>query len=179
MPESPDRQDAGVDPLDVRVGRVLNEFLDRRARGEAVSEVDLLAEHPDIADELREALAVLQDMQPAAGPAGSGNRPACESLTAPLPDIEGYEILRELHHGGQGAVYQAIQKSTKRKVAIKVLLEGLHASPGARKRFEREIELVAQLKHPNIIAILDSGVSGGGLQYYIMDYIRGLPRVKF
>ena len=95
--------------------------------------------------------------------------------SAPELAITGYEIIRELHRGGQGVVYQALQKSTKRKVAIKVLLEGGHASGLARKRFEREIELVAQLKHPSIISIFDSGVTADGRQYYVMDYIRGRP----
>ena len=91
------------------------------------------------------------------------------------PAIEGYDILREIHRGGQGVVYQAIQKSTKRKVAIKVLLEGPYASKSAKRRFEREIELVAQLKHPNIIAIFHSGQTTDGRQYCVMDYVRGVP----
>ena len=99
--------------------------------------------------------------------------PSRYSIPAAAIAIEGYDIIRELHHGGQGVVYQAIQKSTKRKVAIKLLLEGQYASKSARKRFEREIELVAQLKHPNIIAIFDSGVTNDGAQFYIMDYVRG------
>ncbi|MGB2984615.1 MAG: protein kinase [Phycisphaerae bacterium] len=89
--------------------------------------------------------------------------------------IEGYEIVRELHRGGQGVIYEAIQKSTKRKVAIKVLLAGQYATDSAKRRFEREIELVAQLKHPNIIAIFDSGTTDNGMQFYVMDYVRGLP----
>lgn len=96
---------------------------------------------------------------------------------APMPpaiEFEGYEIVKTLYHGGQGVVYQALQRSTKRKVAIKVLLEGPHASPSARKRFEREIELIANLKHPNIVAVFDSGVTKDGRQYCVMDYIRGL-----
>ena len=78
----------------------------------------------------------------------------------------GYRVVRELHRGGQGIVYEAIQKSTKRKVAIKILLAGAHASPSARRRFEREIELIAQLKHPNIIAIYDSGATKEGLPFF-------------
>ncbi len=88
--------------------------------------------------------------------------------------VEGYEVLRELHRGGQGVVYQAVQKHTKRKVAIKVLLEGVHASPSAKRRFEREIELAAQLKHANIIAIFQSGLTSDGRQFCAMDYVRGL-----
>ena len=89
--------------------------------------------------------------------------------------IEGYEIIRELHRGGQGVVYQAVQKSTKRKVAIKVLLEGPYASKSARRRFEREIELVASLKHPNIISVFHSGETSDGHQFCVMDYVRGAP----
>lgn len=104
--------------------------------------------------------------------AGAGPHPNAATIRR-LPEIEGYETVRELHRGGQGIVFQAIQKSTKRKVAIKVLLEGAYASSSARRRFEREIELVAQLKHPNIIEIFDSGETPNGHAYCVMDYIRG------
>jgi len=89
--------------------------------------------------------------------------------------IEGYQIVRELGRGGQGAVFQAIQLSTKRKVALKVLLEGAYASPATRRRFEREVDLAVSLKHANIIAILDSGVTDDSRPYYVMDYVRGKP----
>ena len=111
------------------------------------------------------------------GELGSG-RPADAGSKTKLPKdgmIPGYKILREIHHGGQGVVFQALQLSTKRKVAIKVLLEGPYASSSARKRFEREIELVAGLKHPHIVSIFDSGETKDGRQYCVMDYIRGLP----
>ncbi len=93
--------------------------------------------------------------------------------------IEGYEMVRELHRGGQGVVYEALQRSTKRKVAVKILLAGPYASKSARRRFEREIELVAQLKHPNIISIFESGSTKEGLPYFAMDYIRGSPLHDF
>ncbi len=87
----------------------------------------------------------------------------------------GYQIIKELSRGGQGVVYQALQESTKRKVAIKVLLEGPFASRSARQRFEREVELVAQLKHPNVISVFHSGQSASGQPFYVMDYVRGEP----
>ncbi len=97
------------------------------------------------------------------------------SLPRPRITIEGYTVTHELARGGQAIVYQAIQQSTKRKVAIKVLLEGPFASESAKKRFEREIELVASLKHPNIVAVFDSGTTSGGRQYCVMEYVRGKP----
>lgn len=99
------------------------------------------------------------------------NQPAKPSLLneGALP---GYDVVRELSRGGQGAVYEAFQRCTKRKVAIKVMLAGPQASEAARRRFEREIKLLAQLRHPNIVVIHDGGVAEGH-SYFVMDYIAG------
>jgi non-specific serine/threonine protein kinase/serine/threonine-protein kinase len=88
-------------------------------------------------------------------------------------DIPGYEILEEINRGGQGIVIRALQKSTKREVALKLLREGPYASPAARRRFEREVELVAALDHPQIVTIFDSGETRDGRKYFVMDYVRG------
>ncbi|MCC6359581.1 MAG: serine/threonine protein kinase, partial [Phycisphaerales bacterium] len=88
------------------------------------------------------------------------------------PAIEGYELITEIHRGGQGVVFRAFQRSTKREVALKVLLEGAYASETARRRFEREVELAASLRHPNIVTILDSGLSLGRM-YFAMEFIEG------
>jgi serine/threonine protein kinase/WD40 repeat protein len=105
--------------------------------------------------------------------------PQSERPPSPLPRIDGYDVVREVKHGGQGIVYLAIQRSTKRKVAVKLLLEGRYASKAARKRFEREIELAASLKHPNVIAVFDSGTTADGHEFYVMDYVRGLPITEY
>ncbi len=86
--------------------------------------------------------------------------------------IEGYEILHEIHRGGQGVVYKAVQLATKRTVALKVLLQGPYASPKQQHRFEREIDLVASLQHPNIVTVYDSGLTHGH-HYFAMEYIHG------
>lgn len=89
--------------------------------------------------------------------------------------VEGYDIRDEIHRGGQGAVYEAIHKATKRTVALKVLLHGGFASDRQRRRFEREIEMVAGLRHPNIVTVFDSAVAGGDRPYLAMEYVDGVP----
>ncbi len=94
---------------------------------------------------------------------------------SPAPDlIPGYSIIREIHRGGQGVVYQAVQTATQRHVAIKVMRDGPFASDSDLSRFEREVQTLAQLSHPNIVTIHDRG-EASGLHYYVMDYIRGRP----
>jgi hypothetical protein len=89
------------------------------------------------------------------------------------PTIAGYAELHEISRGGQGVVYRAVQVAAKRKVAIKVLLDSEWASPAARRRFEREVEVVAHLQHPNIVRLYDTGVTDTGYPYYVMEFIEG------
>ena len=97
---------------------------------------------------------------------------------SPLPDDDdfpGYRLIAELSRGGQGVVYRAYQLGTKRDVAIKVLLDGKYAAPATQRRFEREVELVSQLRHPNIITVFQAGSTLGGVPFYAMDFISGRP----
>jgi tetratricopeptide (TPR) repeat protein len=105
-------------------------------------------------------------------------RPPSPLRPGPQLEIDGYQLDREIHRGAQGVVFAALQLSTKRTVAIKVLLGGQYATVPAQKRFEREIEIVAQLKHPWIVEIFDAGQTGGGLRYFVMDHVQGLPLNK-
>ncbi|MHC4416668.1 MAG: serine/threonine-protein kinase [Planctomycetota bacterium] len=93
--------------------------------------------------------------------------------------IGGYEIIGEIHRGGQGIVYEAVQMATKRTVALKVLLAGAFATSRQRLRFEREIDLVAGLKHPNVVTVYDSGVTDDGRHWLAMEHIEGEPLDHF
>lgn len=176
---------ANSDARDELLGTLINDFFDRRERGEKLTKEKFLAEHPELADELRDQLSGLDMVDKAGSSVNSAKLPGDETLDAKgssaeireselphIPRISGYEIHRMIGRGGMGVVYKATQISTKRQVALKVLLEGPLASEQARKRFEREIEVAAQLRHGNIIPIYDSGKSDGRL-YYAMAYVRG------
>lgn len=94
-------------------------------------------------------------------------------LVRRAPRIAGYDNFVELRRGGQGVVYTAIQASTQRKVAIKVLSGGGFSSLRVRRRFEREIELIAALRHPGIVRLYDCGETADQHAYYVMEYIEG------
>jgi len=82
-----------------------------------------------------------------------------------------YRIERELGAGGMATVYLAEDVKHHRKVAIKVLHAELSAILGP-ERFLKEIELTANLQHPHILPLFDSG-SADGLLYYVMPYVDG------
>jgi tetratricopeptide (TPR) repeat protein/tRNA A-37 threonylcarbamoyl transferase component Bud32 len=93
--------------------------------------------------------------------------------SGPLPRVFGpYEILTEVGRGGMGVVYKARQPSLERIVALKVLIGGELASPTQVKRFQREAEILARLKHPNIVAVHDVGKVNDS-PYFTMDFIDG------
>ena len=84
---------------------------------------------------------------------------------------ERYRLDGELGHGGMATVYRAWDLRHGRPVAIKVLRAELSASLG-RDRFLREITIAAQLHHPHILPLFDSGEAAGEL-YYVMPYLEG------
>ncbi len=122
-----------------------------------------------------------RDVLPEAGSEGSSSADRWRPAPGAVPDfdplavrIPGYDLLREIHRGGQGVVYEAFQRSTRRRVAVKVMREGPFAGNSDRARFDREVQLLASLSHPNIVAIHDSGRVAGH-DYFVMDYIDGRP----
>ena len=113
-------------------------------------------------------------------------RPAVEQFsglldteTPDVPDMIGdrYRVERELGRGGMATVYLAQDLKHHRHVAVKLLHSAVGAIIGA-DRFEREIQLAAQLTHPNILPLFDSGefaIDGGAARrlWYTMPYIAG------
>src|SRR5205814_10359700 len=89
------------------------------------------------------------------------------------PSLAGYMIIGPPRSGGMGTVWPAKQLGTRRTVAIKIL-GTKHLTASGRVRFIREVELSAQLQHPNIARIYDSGIHRGDY-YYAMEMIDGLP----
>ena len=80
-----------------------------------------------------------------------------------------FEIERQIGVGGMGVVYLATYPENGRQVAVKVLSPGLPIDRKLMKRFEREIEILKRLDHPNIVKYYGGGTEQGQ-RYYAMEY---------
>jgi tetratricopeptide (TPR) repeat protein len=119
---------------------------------------DLLGQHP----EHQELLAPLLQAREAQ---------AAESERRRLGD---FTLVRELGRGGMGVVYEAVQRSLDRRVALKVLAEHVTRDPGAVARFRREALTAARLEHENLLAVHAVG-SEGDTHFFAMELVDGGP----
>jgi lipopolysaccharide biosynthesis regulator YciM len=86
--------------------------------------------------------------------------------------VPGYEIVGELGRGGMGVVYQARQRQLNRLVALKMILAGAHAGDAERTRFRSEAEVIARLRHPNIVQVYEIGEHEGHL-FLALEFCSG------
>jgi serine/threonine protein kinase len=91
---------------------------------------------------------------------------------AALEELGRYQVENVLGGGGMALVYRARDEELDRPVAIKLLADNLAADEAFRKRFLREARLAAQLAHPNVVQVYDSG-EADGRPYIVMEYVEG------
>ena len=89
------------------------------------------------------------------------------------PEIEKYEVLEEIGHGGMATVYRGHDKRLARDVAIKVIHHHLRESQEIAARFVSEARAVAKLKHPNIVEVYDVSDEASDERYLIVELVRG------
>ena len=90
--------------------------------------------------------------------------------------IGAYKIVREIGHGGMGTVYlgERDDKQYRQQVAIKLINPGLGGET-IRRRFRNEMQILADLNHPNIARLFDGGQTPDGVPYLVMEYVEGSP----
>ncbi|MCY2962424.1 MAG: protein kinase [Planctomycetota bacterium] len=162
-----------------RLDQVLADYLNRVEAGAAPDPADWIAQHPDLADELRsflrnresvgrlaEAFREITDTPTlVAEPSGAG-------VGAVVRYFGDYELLAEIARGGMGVVYQARQVNLNRIVALKMILAGELANEAEIKRFYAEAEAAAALDHPGIVPIFEIG-EHEGQHFYSMAFVPG------
>jgi serine/threonine-protein kinase len=100
-----------------------------------------------------------------------------EELKRTPQPVPGYEMVRVLGRGGMGCVMLGRDQNTGRAVAIKTLLPEFAVSDKAMRRFIREIDVGAALKHPNIVEFLDRGTHNG-VVYLVTEFVDGADASK-
>jgi hypothetical protein len=86
--------------------------------------------------------------------------------------IEGFELIERLGAGAMGEVHRARQTALDREVALKILHRGADLDPTFERRFRREAQIQSGLAHPNLVRVLDAGISGE-TRWLAMELVRG------
>src|SRR5262245_29122278 len=166
------RPDPTTASTDDRVARILDEYLAAQRAGNAPTKEALLARHPDLAAELADCLASLSFLQQGRL-TQPGESPVVESREGQVSGTLGdFRILRVVGRGGMGTVYEAMQTSLDRRVALKVLPFAATLDPKHLRRFQNEAHAAAHLHHQHIVPVYGVGVERG-VHYYAMQFIDG------
>lgn len=158
--------------IDPELAAIVRALTDRMAAGEQLDPKSILAEHPDQADALRELIPTLQAV------AEAGRKPSESSQPneAPAPEIRAlgdFKIVREIGRGGMGIVYEALQLSLGRRVALKVLPFAGMLDERRLARFQNEARAAATLQHQHVVPVFFVG-SERGVNFYAMQLIDGI-----
>src|SRR5262249_29450454 len=151
-------------------GQLAEEFTDRCRRGESPSLSEFERRHPEQAGKIRSLLSSVATIEQFKRQTRQTGTP--ESAW-PMPRQFGdFRVVRELGRGGMGIVYEAVQESLGRRVALKVIPHHVIHDARRLERFRREAQAIAQLHHTNIVPIFGVG-EHEGLPYYAMQFIQG------
>jgi len=144
---------------------VLGKYLDELAEGRSPDQERYLREYPEMAEALRGVFRTLAFVEATSRSLNAAKLERGQRLGE-------YEIIREVGRGGMGVVYEAIQTSLNRRVALKVLPPGALLAENALERFAREASTSGRLHHTNIVPIYAVGEEQG-IHYYAMQFIEG------
>ena len=161
-----------VDPI---LDQVIEELTNKLQAGEPVDVNAYARRYPEHAETLRRVLTALEVL------GELGRSLATASGRAITPDertdagtgvLGDYQIIREVGRGGMGVVYEAMQVSLGRRVALKVLPFASAMDPRYLLRFQAEAQAAAHLHHGNIVPVFSVG-SDRGVHFYAMQFIEG------
>jgi serine/threonine-protein kinase len=163
---------------DERLAVALEGLLRHQGQGQAIDFDAVAQQHPDLADELRQLLAVGQFVNGLARDRDATATQSCAPSTphiptGPLPrEFGSYQLVEEIGRGAMGVVYKAWDRELKRFIALKMILRGPHASAVDQGRFRAEAQAAGGLAHPNIIPVYQVG-EHDGQAYFGMKYVAG------
>jgi len=167
-----DQEHVPADPspnLEDQVEELLFECLGDQDPTQAITKA--ADDHPELADKLRCAYGELLRWNLVN--ASERERANSSNFGEEMPERLGeYRLIKRIGAGGMGVVYLARDDTLNRTVALKLIRPEHVYVPGARERFQHEVETIAKLQHPGIVPIYGVGKQEG-MPYFTMQHIRG------
>jgi serine/threonine protein kinase len=163
---------------DPRIFAVVQEYMTQLESGKNPNRAEYVSRYPDLSDAIRqclEGLEIVRAETPASQSAATRGRSSAvqhAGIDVPANPLGDFQIIRELARGGMGIVYEAVQLSLGRRVALKVLPFAATLDSRQLQRFKTEAQAAALLHHPNIVPVFAVGCERG-VHFYAMQLIDG------
>ena len=151
-----------------KLAELVEEYLGSMRQGEAPALTEYAASHPEYAEELRDLLKGMVEMESLS----VSTRGSAAQLTSYPEILGGFRLLERIGAGGMGTVFRALQESLHREVAVKILSPAWNADARHREAFENESRVIAALHHTNIVEVFGAGQEGD-YRYYVMSLVDG------
>ena len=162
-----------TDPDDLVV-ELADEFASKLRNGHRPTITEYVRRHPELEDEIRGTFGAIAVIERCRSKSPSSESHVQDVEISRLNELGDFTVIREIGRGGMGIVYEAQQKSLRRRVALKVLSSRDAITAQDIKRFTREAEAAARLHHTNIVPVFGNG-SANGLHFIVMQLIDGVP----
>lgn len=164
-----------IEPESLSVETLADDFLDRIRRGERLTVGEYAVAHPALAEEINELFPTILALEEIKSSVASSPEVSSRGVSSLAHDtrLGEFRVLREIGRGGMGVVYEAVQESLARTVAVKVLPQPMAVDPRRLERFRREARTAASLRHPHIVPIYAVG-EHAGVHYLAMQLIDGV-----
>jgi hypothetical protein len=167
----------GTVEADAVLAKWVAEVVDRISAGESLDLDALAIDHPDGVARVRRVVPVMAIMSRLRAPSGAdaGHWPGDGPRTASVltgGELGDFRTIRLIGRGGMGVVYEAVQISLNRRVALKILPMLSADDPRKLKRFQIEAQAAALLNDPHIVPVYLVG-SENGVHFYAMQLIEG------
>ncbi|MCC6491680.1 MAG: protein kinase [Pirellulales bacterium] len=158
---------------DAALESLLDEIADRLQAGEYVDADQYAAAHPRFAERLRNILPAMRLLAACGGHSAVERAEGAAAAAADGAGVLGdFRLVREIGRGGMGVVYEAVQVSLRRRVALKVLPFAAILDERQLTRFKNEARAAALVHHTNIVPVFSVGCERG-VHYYAMQFIEG------
>ena len=152
---------------DEPLARLLAQALERIERGDTVVIAELCKDHPELQDAVAAALRQAPTLRELHRSAGDVDQQLGSSLG------DRYQLEQRIGAGAMGVVYAARDQRLQRDVAIKVLRPDLVVGARMDARLAREAEVLAKIRHPNVVTVHDRGRAGDGRTFLVLERLQG------